>query len=145
MRSFSRTSSPSYRPASSRRRKRTINKFKSAENESPVTHQFENVRLFPHSSPPIQAKLTVNEPGDKYEQEADNVADKVMGAGDNLQIQRKCSSCEDDDKKVQRKPASPGITPLVQTRGSDGSVATPALSLCCNFLLKRKFYFNTNF
>lgn len=128
MRSFSRTSSPAYRPGSTRRRKRgAANKSKSAENESPVTHQFENVRLFPHSSPPIQTKLTVNEPGDKYEQEADSVADKVMGAGDNLQIQRKCSSCEDDDKKVQRKPASPGITPLVQTKGGDGAVAAPAL------------------
>jgi len=129
MRSFSRTSSPSYRPASTRRRKRgAANKSKSAENESPVTHQFENVKLFPHSSPPIQTKLTVNDPGDKYEQEADSVADKVMGDGDNLQIQRKCSSCEDDDKKVQRKPASTGITPLVQTKGGDGAVATPALS-----------------
>ena len=129
MRSFSRTSSPAYRPASTRRRKRgAANKSKSAENESPVTHQFENVKLFPHSSPPIQTKLTVNDPGDKYEQEADSVADKVMGDGDNLQIQRKCSSCEDDDKKVQRKPASTGITPLVQTKGGDGAVATPALS-----------------
>jgi len=129
MRSFSRTSSPAYRPASTRRRKRgAANKSKSAENESPVTHQFENVKLFPHSSPPIQTKLTVNDPGDKYEQEADSVADKVMGTTDKPQIQRKCSSCEDDDKKVQRKPASTGITPLVQTKGGDGAVATPALS-----------------
>lgn len=31
------------------------------------------------SQPPlIQAKLTVNEPGDKYEHEADRVADLVM-------------------------------------------------------------------
>jgi hypothetical protein len=129
MRSFSRTSSPAYRPASTRRRKRgAANKSKSVENESPVTHQFENVKLFPHSSPPIQTKLSVNEPGDKYEQEADSVADKIIGTADNPQIQRKCASCEDEDKKVQRKPASTGITPLIQTEGGDGAVANRALS-----------------
>ncbi|WP_162946334.1 DUF4157 domain-containing protein [Chitinophaga barathri] len=30
------------------------------------------------SKPPVQAKLTVNEPGDSFEQEADSMADKVM-------------------------------------------------------------------
>ncbi|MCO5947151.1 eCIS core domain-containing protein [Mucilaginibacter flavidus] len=129
MRSLSRLTSSAYRPASTRRRKRTAaNKSKSAENESPVTHQFENVKLFPHSSPPIQTKLTVNEPGDKYEQEADSVADKIMDTTDSQQIQRKCSSCEDEDKKIQRKPASTDITPLIQTKGGDGAVAGPALS-----------------
>src|SRR4051812_10342238 len=119
MRGFSRTSFPAYRPASTRRRKRAAAKSAMAENESPVTHQFENIKLFPHSAPAIQTKLTVNTPGDKYEQEADNVADKVVGTADNPQIQRKCDSCEDEDKKVQRKPASSGITPLVQTKGND--------------------------
>ena len=31
-----------------------------------------------HSSPSVQTKLTVNKPGDKFEQEADKMADKVM-------------------------------------------------------------------
>lgn len=32
-----------------------------------------------HTCPaPVQAKLTINEPGDKYEQEADRIADQVM-------------------------------------------------------------------
>lgn len=31
-----------------------------------------------HSVPMLQAKLTVNTPGDKYEQEADRVADRVL-------------------------------------------------------------------
>jgi hypothetical protein len=72
--------------------------------------------FFAANAMPIQAKLTVNEPGDAYEQEADAVADKVMRMPDpsvaNPQIpfnkvsisslQRKCSNCEKEEK-VQRK------------------------------------------
>ncbi len=69
-----------------------------------------------HSCPPkVQAKLTVNEPGDKYEEEADRVADQVMRmpepgpiqrasispSGTADQIQRSCTDCEDE---LQRKP-----------------------------------------
>ena len=42
----------------------------------------------PHA---LQAKLTVNEPGDQYEQEADRVAEQVMRMPDTtLHLQRKC-------------------------------------------------------
>jgi hypothetical protein len=46
----------------------------------------------------IQAKLTVNQPGDRFEQEADRVADAVMrmpmpSAGISPDIQRSCSGC----------------------------------------------------
>ncbi len=61
----------------------------------------------------IQPKLTINEPGDKYEQEADAMADKVMrmempgetvGALPASAIQRKCAHCEEEEKKkLQRK------------------------------------------
>jgi Domain of unknown function (DUF4157) len=78
------------------------------------------------SAPFIQRKLTVNEPGDAYEQEADAVADKVMRMQDPLMpmassrqggtvsqpinrvsissLQRKCATCEEDDT-MQRKEA----------------------------------------
>jgi hypothetical protein len=53
---------------------------------------------------PVLLKATVSSPGDPYEREADEVADKVMRmpapAGDGLQ--RKCAGCEEEDK-VQRK------------------------------------------
>jgi Domain of unknown function (DUF4157)/Novel toxin 16 len=55
---------------------------------------------------PIQAKLTVGEPGDKLEQEADQVADRVMRMPDPAAggvLQRKCAGCEDEEKNVQRK------------------------------------------
>ena len=70
-----------------------------------------------HAHPVVQAKLTVNQPGDVYEQEADRVADQVMRMPDavsdalaspgtditTLPIQRKCRECE-DEMKLQRHP-----------------------------------------
>src|SRR5438874_8916253 len=39
----------------------------------------------------LQAQLTVNQPGDQYEQEADRVAEQVMRMPDTtLRLQRKC-------------------------------------------------------
>ena len=65
--------------------------------------------------PLLQTKLTVNRPGDKYEQEADRVADQVMRISDSettldrgepstsetASIQRACSACEEE---LQRQP-----------------------------------------
>lgn len=59
----------------------------------------------------FQPKLTVGPSNDVYEQEADAVADKVMGMGDHeqiqtkislLDIQRKCAACEEEEH-AQRK------------------------------------------
>ena len=51
---------------------------------------------------PLKTKLTINEPGDEYEQEADRVAEQVMRMPDPaIRLQRKCgcggsgSSCEE--------------------------------------------------
>lgn len=66
------------------------------------------------SRPAIQRKLVVNEPGDRYEQEADRIAEQVMrmpasgmsapGAGSAAVpvVQRKCSKCEEEEK-LKRK------------------------------------------
>lgn len=60
----------------------------------------------------FQPKLTVNPPGDAYEQEADQVADTVVRmplgttpffSGKPAVIQRKCAHCEEEEKAVQRK------------------------------------------
>ncbi|SFW78415.1 eCIS core domain-containing protein [Chitinophaga sancti] len=66
-------------------------------------------------APVVQAKLNVNSPGDKYEQEADAVADKVSLMPDSAAkapaVQRKCAKCEEEDKKeqgVMRKEAAEG-------------------------------------
>src|SRR5947208_1511122 len=64
----------------------------------------------------FQPKLTINQPNDVYEQEADAMADHVMQSNDHSQnqhtffkpsissVQLKCEHCEEEEKKqVQRK------------------------------------------
>lgn len=62
----------------------------------------------------FQPKLTVNAPNDRYEQEADAMADRVMRMKDPttsdafftpavLPIQRKCKHCEEEENHVHRK------------------------------------------
>ncbi|MBD2521327.1 DUF4157 domain-containing protein [Nostoc sp. FACHB-133] len=60
-----------------------------------------------------QAKLTVGEPGDKYEQEADRTAAQVMSMPNAAvqPIQREAMLEEDE---VQTKPLAASITPIVQ-------------------------------
>jgi len=65
------------------------------------------------AKPVVQAKLTVNTPGDMYEQEADAMADRVMRMSSNetvkpvtgligKSLQRKCAHCAEEEKR--RKP-----------------------------------------
>ena len=56
--------------------------------------------------PTVQTKLHVNEPGDKYEQEADAVANQVMTESS---LQRKCDDCGKEDK-IQRETHSSGVS-----------------------------------
>jgi hypothetical protein len=62
----------------------------------------------------IQTKLKIGQPGDKYEQEADRVADTVMG----MPISSVRRQTEDEDE-TQRKPIADQITPLVQRQEDD--------------------------
>jgi Domain of unknown function (DUF4157)/Bacterial protein of unknown function (DUF922) len=68
------------------------------------------------SSVPIQAKLTVGEPGDKYEQEADSMAAQVIqlpaqglvnsNINNSVQaqpIQRACTECQEDKKEESKQ------------------------------------------
>ena len=67
----------------------------------------------------IQAKLTIGRPNDKYEQEADRIADRVMRMPDRSGLQRKCMDCEKEEK-IQQKPLAVGITPRVQRLAAYG-------------------------
>ncbi|MBI3796018.1 MAG: DUF4157 domain-containing protein [Deltaproteobacteria bacterium] len=83
----------------------------------------------------IQAKLMVNRPGDRFEQEADRVADQVMrmpvvsGAtvaesAQRLSIQRLCAECEEE---VQRQPMEDKVSVMpIQTQPEAGH--TPAVT-----------------
>lgn len=68
-------------------------------------------------APAPQAKLTVNQPGDKYEQEADAVADRVLRMGDAAPVQRE--DAEEEEEQVQAKPLAGAISPLVQREGEE--------------------------
>ncbi len=60
-----------------------------------------------------QAKVTVvGQPNDKYEQEADRVADRVMAMPD-PKLQRQPEN-EEEEETLQTKPLTDQITPLVQ-------------------------------
>lgn len=65
----------------------------------------------------LQAKLKIGQPDDKYEQEADRVAEQVMRMpAPNIQRTPACSPCGDREEEtpVQPKSLSEQITPLVQ-------------------------------
>ncbi len=60
----------------------------------------------------LQPKLQINQPGDRYEQEADAMADRVMRMSSNSviqpvtgligrSVQRKCAACKEEEKKMQ--------------------------------------------
>ncbi|MGB8466064.1 MAG: DUF4157 domain-containing protein [Terrimicrobiaceae bacterium] len=93
------------------------------------------------SHPIIQARLRVGAPNDRFEQEADLVAERVMrmpdpenapalpaGIADDA-VQRKCAACSngshlcpecaEEEEKVRRKPGDPQ---LLQARESPGAV-----------------------
>jgi len=59
-----------------------------------------------------QAKLTVGQPNDKYEQEANRVADQVMAMPD-PKLQRQPEN-EEEEETLETKPLADHITPLVQ-------------------------------
>ena len=62
----------------------------------------------------VQPQLTIGQPNDKYEQEADGVADLVMRmpASEIPPVRRKCEKCEEEG--LQMKPLKQPITPILQ-------------------------------
>ena len=77
----------------------------------------------------VQTKLTVNEPGDSYEKEADAVADKVVQrmaepAGNIPSIQTKCDHCEEEEK-VQKKEDEPEVPRKIQRKPTFDTNAGP--------------------
>jgi outer membrane protein OmpA-like peptidoglycan-associated protein len=77
----------------------------------------------------VMPKLTVNQPNDIHELEADAVAEKVMsnpgthadkGFGfpfrsKPVEIQRKCAKCEEEEKNLQKKESGNSTTPAYDT------------------------------
>jgi hypothetical protein len=76
-----------------------------------ASHDFSRIPIH-GGAPAIQTKLTVNEPGDAFEREADRVADQVMRMTSPA-IQRACAKCEDEEKD-KRAEAAQGVEGEVQ-------------------------------
>lgn len=81
-----------------------------------------------------QAKLKIGAPHDKYEQEADQIAEQVMHMQENTvvssqlsgvrrkdgHIQRMCAECEKEEEGlIQTKSIARQITPIIQRQESD--------------------------
>lgn len=61
----------------------------------------------------LQTKLKIGQPNDIYEQEADRVAEQVTRMP-NPFLQRKCTKCNKDKKKILQAKESPGQVPVNQ-------------------------------
>lgn len=81
---------------------------------------FASIHTAPHRAairhilrgPRVQTKLAVSRPNDKYEQEADRIADQVMAMPD-PKLQRQPENTEEEEI-LQTKPLTDQITPMVQ-------------------------------
>jgi hypothetical protein len=89
----------------------------------------------------IQTKLTVSQPGDPYEQEADRVADQIMrmpdftpeiGSHPGVEIQRECTECSiggstcpkcDEEERIQRSALTTTPAVVVQRKIGHGARA----------------------
>jgi hypothetical protein len=72
----------------------------------------------------IQAKLTVGAAGDRYEQEADRVAEQVMGEQQAASSKQQGMQRQEQEKEVQAKPLAATITPLAQRQLEEEEVQT---------------------
>jgi hypothetical protein len=96
-------------------------------------HDFTQIPVCPKIPVRIQAKLTVNTPGDIYEQEADLLADEVMRTPENgvlpgmemsnetwgRSVQQMCAEPGEGERNIQRKEAAEGpptVTPAIAAR-----------------------------
>ncbi len=94
------------------------------------------------NAPFIQAKLTINQPGDIYEQEADRVADQVVQrlampssqpatplssttARSPEAIQTKCADCEQEEKLQRKEEEGPEESEEIQRKENAASPAQP--------------------
>ena len=95
-------------------------------------------------NPRVQPKLEIGQPNDKYEQQADAVADRVMMMPDSEEkqlqmkpileapdISMKCAECEEEESvqmKTEEEEESVQMKPEVQKSGEATTTAAPAFS-----------------
>ncbi|MFB2881324.1 DUF4157 domain-containing protein [Floridanema aerugineum] len=90
-----------------------------------VQRTFQETNPQSHPVSPIQAKLTIGQPGDKYEQEADSVAAKVVeqinapASGQSTQGQSVQRQEEDKEEEVQAKPEISALQRMEEPKEED--------------------------
>lgn len=79
--------------------------YKPKNKTNKQDHALPKPKLSAVRSPVIQAKLTVGQPNDIYEQEADRLADRVMRMTDESLVQRQsgCPECQEEEGFIQRQ------------------------------------------
>lgn len=80
----------------------------------------------------IQTKLKIGEPNDKYEQEADRIADEVMRMPE-PSVQRQVEL--EEEEMVQRKAITPSISPLIQRQDTPDMAETSEVPPIVNQVL----------
>lgn len=93
-------------------------------------HDFSRISVHPKSPANVQAKLTVDPPGDHYEQQAERVADLLMSMPEH-RVQRACD-CGGSCSRCGSKQKDPKLdllqTKASQTGGAKTSVAPQAVN-----------------
>lgn len=84
---------------------------------SSSAYSFGRVAIHAGAGVRMQTRLKVNEPGDRYEQEADRVADQVMRMPAPA-IQRTCSCGGEEEEKLQRTSTGPDVSAGMEAPGS---------------------------
>jgi hypothetical protein len=90
----------------------------------------------------VQAKLRIGAPGDRFEQEADRIAEQVVGVDDAVRqsppqdlhaapagnVQRKCAECEEEEEQtLRRSPLSGADDAVAEPETSKGTPASDAV------------------
>ncbi len=95
--------------------------------ESRFRHDFSQVGIDRGGLPPIQAKLTIGEPGDKYEQEADRAASQVVQhinasvpvmSSEGQSVQRTEAP---EEEEIQAKPENTSLQRMEVVAGGEAS------------------------
>lgn len=79
---------------------------KSSDGQKLISHELTHVVQQGASAPSVQSKMTVNDPNDQYEKEADSVAEQVMSKPDDVAVQQQEEEMPEDEiqeKAVQRQ------------------------------------------
>jgi hypothetical protein len=85
-------------------------------------HDFGQIRVHSQAETrpvAVQAKLTIGQPDDEYEREADRVAERVMHMPEPRVQRQEENPEEEEEEPLQTKPLADQITPLVQRQIED--------------------------